>query len=145
MITFPRRIVHPCPPGSLLKRVSVQPRPRQEVTGRETAHLALVRQLPCVRCGVEPCGTAAHLRLNSGLYNKRQAMGKKPSGDWTTPLCNGCHTNDSDAQHRIGEQEFWHRLEINPFLLCQRLFAASGDLVAMRAVVMVAIAERGTR
>ncbi len=61
---------------------------------------------------------------------------------WTTPLCDGCHTNDYDAQHRIGEREFWRRLGINPFLLCQRLYAARGDLVAMRAVVMVAIAER---
>lgn len=138
----PRRIAAAVPPGSLLKRYS-QPRAREEGAGRDAAYLAQIRQLPCVKCGVEPCGTAAHLRMNSGAYNKRQAMSRKPSGEWTTPLCNGCHTNDPDAQHRIGEQEFWHRLGVNPFLLCQRLYAQRGDLVAMRAVVMVAIAERG--
>ena len=140
----PHRVAAPAPPGSLLKRHSIQPRKDvRETTGRDAAYLAKVRQLPCVKCGVEPCGVAAHLRMNSGLYGKRQAMARKPDDSWTTPLCDGCHTNDRDAQHRIGEREFWHRLGINPFLLCQRLHAARGDLVAMRAVVMVAIAERG--
>lgn len=143
-ITTARRCGAVAPPGSLLKRHSIQPRKDvRETTGRDAAYLAKVRQLPCVKCGVEPCGVAAHLRMNSGLYGKRQAMARKPDDSWTTPLCDGCHTNDRDAQHRIGEREFWHRLGINPFLLCQRLHAARGDLVAMRAVVMVAIAERG--
>lgn len=71
------------------------------------AYLAMIRQLPCVKCGVEPCGVAAHLRMNSGAYNKRQAMGRKPADSWTTPLCDGCHTNDYDAQHKIGEREFY--------------------------------------
>lgn len=142
--TTPRRVAATAPPGSLLKRHSIQPRKDvRETTGRDAAYLAKVRQLPCVKCGVEPCGVAAHLRMNSGLYGKRQAMARKPDDSWTTPLCDGCHTNDRDAQHRIGEREFWHRLGINPFLLCQRLHSARGDLVAMRAVVMVAIAERG--
>jgi len=139
----PQRLAAAHPPGSLLKRNSDHPRRSvNEATGRDGAYLAMIRQLPCVKCGVEPCGTAAHLRMNSGAYNKRQAMGRKPSAEWTTPLCNGCHTNDYDAQHKVGEREFWHRLGINPFLLCQRLHAQRGDLVAMRAVVMVAIAER---
>lgn len=142
----PQRLAAAHPPGSLLKRVQVQPRAQaREAAGRDADYLAMIRQLPCVKCGVEPCGVAAHLRMNSGAYNKRQAMGRKPSVEWTTPLCNGCHTNDYDAQHKIGEREFWHRLGINPFLLCQRLYAQRGDPVAMRAVVMVAIAERGTK
>lgn len=140
----PQRLAAAHPPGSLLKRSSDQPRRSvNEAAGRDAAYLGMIRQLPCVKCGVEPCGVAAHLRMNSGAYNKRQAMGRKPSDSWTTPLCDSCHTNDYDAQHKIGEREFWHRLGINPFLLCQRLYAQRGDLVAMRAVVMVAIAERG--
>lgn len=140
----PQRLAAAHPPGSLLKRHSVQPRKSvNEAAGRDAGYLAMIRQLPCVKCGVEPAGTAAHLRMNSGAYNKRQAMGRKPDDCWTTPLCDGCHTNDHDAQHRIGEREFWHRLGVNPFLLCQRLHAQRGDVVAMRAVVMVAIAERG--
>lgn len=142
--TAQRRISAVVPPGTLLKRQPpVEDRRAREATGRDISYLAMIRQLPCIKCGVEPCGTAAHLRMNSGLYNKRQAMAKKPSDDWTTPLCNGCHTNDYDAQHRIGEQEFWRRLGVNPFLLCQRLHAARGDLLAMRAIVLVTIAERG--
>lgn len=140
--TVGRRIAAVVPPGSLLKR-PVQPRGVQEAAGRDVDYLALVRQLPCVKCGIEPCGTAAHLRMNSGAYNKRQAMARKPSQEWTTPLCNGCHTNDPDAQHRIGEQEFWRRLNVNPFLLCQRLYAVRCDLLAMRAVIFMTIAERG--
>ena len=141
--SHPQRLAAAHPPGSLLKRNSDQPRSRvNEAAGRDADYLAMIRQLPCVKCGVEPCGVAAHLRMNSGLYGKRQAMGRKPSDSWTTPLCDSCHTNDYDAQHKIGEREFWHRLGINPFLLCQRLHAQRGDLVAMRAVVMVAIAER---
>ena len=140
----PQRLAAAHPPGSLLKRNSDQPRERaDEAAGRAGAYLAMIRQLPCVKCGVEPCGVAAHLRMNSGLYGKRQALGRKPADSWTTPLCDSCHTNDYDAQHKIGEREFWHRLGINPFLLYQRLHAQRGDLVAMRAVVMVAIAERG--
>lgn len=139
-----RRISAVARPGSLLKRASIQPRARESgETGRDASHLAMIRQLPCVKCGLEPCGVAAHLRLNSALYGKRQALGRKPEDRWTTPLCDACHTNDYDAQHRIGEAEFWRRLGVNPFLLCQRLHAQRGDLVAMRAVVMVAIAERG--
>lgn len=142
--TAGRRITAVVPPGSLLKRnAPVQPRGASDAAGRDGDYLAMVRQLPCIKCGVEPCGTAAHLRMNSGAYNKRQAMGRKPQDSWTTPMCAGCHTNDYDAQHRIGEAEFWRRLGTNPFLLCQRLSAVRGDLVAMRAVVMVAISERG--
>lgn len=108
----PQRLAAAHPPGSLLKRVQVQPRAQaREAAGRDADYLAMIRQLPCVKCGVEPCGVAAHLRMNSGAYNKRQAMGRKPSVEWTTPLCNGCHTNDYDAQHKIGEREFWHRLQ----------------------------------
>ncbi|WP_256470504.1 hypothetical protein [Bradyrhizobium sp. 45] len=38
---------------------------------------------------------------------------------------------------------FWAQLDINPLLVAQRLYAQRGNLVAMRAVVLVAIAERG--
>lgn len=44
------------------------------------------------------------------------------------------------AQHNIA---FWHELGIDPLPICERLYAQRGDLVAMRAVILVAIAERG--
>ncbi len=39
---FPRRIVHPCPPGHLLKRASIQPPVRREVAGRVAAAIRLL-------------------------------------------------------------------------------------------------------
>lgn len=47
------------------------------------------------------------------------------------------------AQHRRGEAEFWQSLGINPCLVAERLYRQRGDLVAMRAVIFVTIAERG--
>jgi hypothetical protein len=139
---FPRRIVHPGPPGHLLKRVS-QPRARvEEVAGRDLPYLALVRQLPCLKCGMEP-SEAAHVRFASAAFGKASGLGKKPPENFTVPLCAGCHRLDRDAQHNRGEREFWDAIGINPLLTAQKLYARRGDLVAMRAVVMVAIAERG--
>jgi hypothetical protein len=140
----PQRLTPPSPLGSLLKRTGVPTRSRIPSEERNPDYLALVRQCPCLRCGQDPAGVAAHLRLNSGLHNKRQALGRKPADSWVTPLCTGCHTNDADAQHRVGELVFWDRIGINPFLACERLHARRGDLVAMRAVVFSIIAERCT-
>lgn len=145
-IVMPRRFYRPFPPGSLLKRSGAAVAIAEKPSGdRNPEYLAFVRQCPCLRCGMDPAGTAAHLRLNSALHNKRQAMAKKPGHEWTTPLCSGCHLNDPDAQHRVGEAIFWERVGLNPFLVCERLYAQRCDLVAMRAVVFTAIAERTRR
>lgn len=140
---FPQRIFPHAAPGSLLKRVGAPVAARKDDADQDPGYLALVRECPCLKCGLDPAGTAAHLRINSALYNKRQAMAKKPNDSWVTPLCSSCHTNDHDAQHRVGEEVFWERLGINPFLACQRLYAARADFVQMRAVAYVLISERG--
>lgn len=57
-------------------------------------------------------------------------------------LCADCHRLARDAQHNRSEQSFWHELGINPLAACVRLYAQRGDMVAMRAVVLVTIAER---
>jgi hypothetical protein len=142
---FPRRIVHTCPPGHLLKRAFDQPRDaRREVTGRDFSYLAAIRTLPCLRCGMEP-SEAAHIRFSSAVFGKASGLGKKPSDEACVPLCAGCHRLDRDAQHNRGEREFWASIGINPLLVAQRLHAQRGDLVAMRAVILTTIAERGTR
>ncbi len=82
--------------------------------------------------------------MNSGLFNKRQSMARKPQARWTLPLCDACHTRDADSQHKLGELPFWDALGINPLLVCIRLYAARGDFARMRAVVLQAIAERGS-
>lgn len=147
-MTFPRpqRLTHLCPPGSLLKQFGASTHIARKTSGdQDPAYLALVRQCPCLSCGLDPAGTAAHLRLNSALYGKRQALGRKPLDSWATPLCSGCHLNDPGAQHRVGEYSFWQRVGINPFLACQRLYAARGDLVSMRSIAHMLISERQGR
>ena len=142
--TSGRRIAPVAPLGSLLKRAQVQPRARQEAAERDVDYLAMIRTLPCLRCGMEP-SEAAHIRYASAAFGKASGLGKKPDDRHTAPLCAGCHRLDRDAQHNRNEREFWDSIGINPLIVAERLYAVRGDLVAMRAVVMVAIAERGTR
>jgi hypothetical protein len=91
---------------------------------------------------MEPCGEAAHVRQNSAAFNKRGGMGKRPADKWALPLCPDCHTRDRDSQHKIGELQFWHDAGLSPLLVCERLYAARGDVVRMRAVVVAAIGEK---
>jgi hypothetical protein len=105
----------------------------------------MVRQMPCLYCGVEPSGEAAHVRLASAAFGKSSGLGKKPDDRWALPLCPEEHRLARHAQHNRSEQAFWDDLKINPLICCQRLYAVRGDLVAMRAVVLTTIAERGMR
>lgn len=140
----PQRITHYAPPGSLLKRFAAPaPRPRAIEGERDPDYLALVRQCPCLKCGMEP-SEAAHVRFASAAFGKASGLGKKPKDSDTVPLCAGCHRLDRDAQHNRGERMFWAELGVNPLIVAQQLWAARGDLVAMRAVVMTAIAQRGS-
>jgi len=138
--THPQRFPS-APVGSLLKRGRTE-RTSTRAPVSDVAHLACIRQLPCLKCGMEPCGEAAHVRLNSSAFGKRQALGARPGDEWAVSLCRACHTGDPDSQHKIGEREFWDRLGINPLLVARELWEASGDVVRMRAVVFSAIAER---
>jgi hypothetical protein len=70
-------------------------------------------------------------------------MNKKPEDRWALPCCGYDHRVAKHAQHNRNEQEFWASLGIHALETCVKLYAQRGDLIAMRAVVMVAIAERG--
>ena len=141
---LPQRLTMPAPMGSLLKHPGMVRRRTQWTTvASNPAHLACVRDLPCIRCGQEPCHEAAHIRQNSAAMGKRQALGAKPSDCWVVSLCASCHRHDPDALHKVGESNFFDAMGINPLLLCVRLYLASGDMPAMRAIVLTAIAERG--
>lgn len=140
----PQRLVPPSAPGSLLKRFAAPaPRLRAIDTGKDADYLSMIRTLPCLKCGMEP-SEAAHVRFASAAFGKASGLGKKPSDAHSVPLCAGCHRLDRDAQHSRGEKMFWHELGVNPLIVAEQLYAARGDLVAMRAVVFVAIASRGT-
>lgn len=140
---YPRRITHHAPPGSLLKRFAAPaPRPRAIEGERDPDYLALVRQCPCLKCGMEP-SEAAHVRFASAAFGKASGLGKKPKDSEAVSLCAGCHRLDRDAQHARGERMFWAELGINPLIVAERLYAQRGDLVAMRAVILSTIAQRG--
>src|SRR5581483_10303975 len=111
----PQRLSRTAAPGALLKRMlALHTRVKlKEASTHDPVYLAQVRQLPCLKCGMEPAGEAAHVRLTSAAFNKRGGMAKKPADRWTVPLCGGCHREDRDALHRLGEYLFWAQLGIN--------------------------------
>lgn len=140
---MPRRLTPPAPVGSQLKTIGVvAPKPARPEKENDPDYLALVRQLPCLYCGVEPCGEAAHVRFASAAFGKASGLSKKLADKWALPLCRDDHLNARHAQHRQGEAAFWAALGINPLIVCERLHAKRGDLVAMRAVAIETIANR---
>ena len=146
VIERPQRLTPPSAPGALLKRLHGLARLRlREAIDHDPTYLALVRQCPCLKCGMEPAGEAAHVRLQSAAHNKRGGIGKKPADKWALSLCATCHRTDRDALHQIGEELFWHILGINPLLVCERLHKQRGDMIAMRAVILSAISQRGSK
>jgi hypothetical protein len=144
MRDHPQRLLPPSSPGALFKRATapLQRRKLREVTERDAVYLGLVRSCPCLKCGMDPCGEASHCRLQSAAHGKRGGIGKKPADKWVLPLCAACHRQDNDALHQVGEALFWHILGLDPLLVAERLYAARGDTVAMRAVVFAAIGSR---
>jgi hypothetical protein len=142
ILSRPRRVAPPNPIGSLLKQIFPAPRVRKAESERDPDYLSLVRQCPCLKCGMEP-SEAAHVRYACASFGKASGLGKKPDDRFVLPLCAGCHRLDRDAQHNRGEKLFWAQLGINPLAVCEKLYGQRGDLVAMRAVVFNAIAERG--
>src|SRR3954471_17144380 len=88
--------------------VEHKPKPRTPI---RDAHLEFIRQLPCICCGRTPAGEAAHVRERRAEFGKVNAMGKKPDGKFTLPLCHQCHVGDQHTKY--GEPEFWARLGID--------------------------------
>lgn len=142
---MPQRLRRPAAPGELTKRlIGVATLVRlREALERDPIFLSLVRQCPCIRCGMDPCGEAAHIRITSAAFNKKGGMSKKPADRWAISLCAGCHREERDALHRTGEYLFWQQLGINPLLVCEKLYKQRSDIVAMRAVIFEAMANRG--
>ena len=141
----PQRLTPPARPGELLKRLRDVKIVRDLEATTDRAHLFMVRGCVCLKCGMDPAGEAAHIRRSSPAHAKFNGMGAKPADRYSLPLCAGCHRQDHDALHRIGESLFFHILGIDPLLVAEKLYAQRGDLVAMRAVVFAAIAGRGSR
>ena len=106
---------------------------------KELDHLNFIRSLPCAVCGSTQRVEAAHLRSASAEYEKPiTGKAQRPPHRWTTPLCRYHHQDAPAAQHKMNELEFWALHGINPFVLCQRLWDATGDVEAMLFVVRTA-------
>lgn len=141
-ITLPQRF-GTAPIGSLLKRpkMSKAAQPYRSAREKDESYLGLIRQLPCLRCGLDPCGIAAHVRMPSAAHGKPAAgKGVKPDDRWSLPVCEEreCHP----VQHQQGELGFWAELGMAPLLICEELHAAAPDLVKMRAIVIRHVSER---
>ncbi len=128
------------PPGSLLKgQIKARGIKNRSPRIHDEKHLAFIRRLACLSCGVEPCGEAAHLRAASDKHGKPNAgVGAKPDDKWALPLCHRCHVEGPQAQHRVGERPFWQKLHINPFMVCEELFEATGNFEAASNVIIYA-------
>lgn len=147
MTTFrPQRLLPPSPVGSLLKGSSAASTVRtapKDASRIDAAYLVLVRQLPCLSCGMQPCYEAAHVSLSSAAHGKMNMLGKRAKPKWVLPLCPDDHRLARDCQHSQSEQIFWDKLGIDPLATCEALWAQRGDLVAMENVIRVTIANRG--
>jgi len=132
------KIDNAAPVGSLFKRPGAYlsrtkhntfKAPRQHDNG----HLAAIRKCPCLGCGQDHWIEAAHVRQASAAHGKPAAgTGTKPDDKWTLPLCRDCHAK----QHTMSEAEYWYRLDLSPFLICERLFAVSPNIEAMREICL---------
>ncbi len=102
------------------------PRQRRQRV-KEGDHLKFIRALPCLVCGAFPV-EAAHIRMASSIAAKRETgLQEKPSDCWTVPLCAKCHRTGSEAQHNMGEYEFWQKHRIPPIFVALALWQATGD------------------
>jgi hypothetical protein len=123
------RVANFARPGELLKGDGETRRP---------SYLAKIRLLPCVNCGQEPCGEAAHLR-----YVQHPGIGRKPSDKWATPLCHDCHM----SQHSRGERIWWEQVcGVDPVRLAKNLWKAQMVFEKMREITILAfVTKRPTR
>jgi hypothetical protein len=76
------------------KSILARPEPRRV---RDKDHVKFVAKQPCLICGRTPAD-AHHLR-----FAQYRALGRKPSDEFTVPLCRGHH----HEVHRSGDEAAW--------------------------------------
>lgn len=90
--------------------------PKEASRKRNKAHLAFVRDQPCLLCKQTP-SDAHHLK-----FAQPRALGRKVSDEFTVPLCRAHH----QQLHRHGnERAWWSDLQISPLPIAKELWAAS--------------------
>lgn len=99
--------------------------------GMSEEHCALIRQCPCAGCGRKPAGTIHHLKSGTG----ERGAGLRSTDKWGVPACIHCHETIERAGTRQEVATFasWG---IDPHVLAQDLWAATGDLARMTKIVL---------
>jgi hypothetical protein len=136
-----RIVCIPATPGSLLKRPRIDQR-RPLRLGRnprvlDRSHIDCIKQLPCLKCGLDGFPDPAHIRMNSAAFGKHTGAGERPDDKWTVPLCRDCH----DEQHDKGEKNFWHEVGVNPLIVAVHLYKLSPDVAKMHSAIHAFIAR----
>jgi ERF superfamily len=95
-----------------------RPEPRRI---RDKDHVRFVAKQPCLICGRAPAD-AHHLR-----FAQHRALGRKPSDEFTVPLCRGHHRE----VHRSGDEAaWWAKAGIDPTGNARSLWLRSHPLLA---------------
>ncbi len=89
---------------------------------RSEAHLAWVRELPCLVSGRYGC-EAAHIRYAEAALGKSEGGAAiKPGDVWVVPLSPPAHRD----QHANNERAWWADKNIDPLIVAALLYAVSG-------------------
>ena len=103
---------------------------REERPGMSEAHLALIRQLPCVECLKLPAGEAHHLKANTG----ERGMAVRSTDRYALPMCT-IHHGAVEAVGAKRETAYFQDLGFDPIELALALWGSTGDLPKMVRVL----------
>ncbi len=107
---------------TLPKRIAKAP--KRASRWRSQAHCNFVRSHGCCACAATTAIEVAHVRLGSGA-----GMGQRPHDFRTISLCKEHHAE----QHRIGEQSFEKRYNIDMAGLADEFASASPRAIEIRS------------
>lgn len=99
--------------------------------GNSSAHLALIRQLPCCVCGKRPGGQAHHLKA-TGL----RGAGMRSPDKCALPMCEECHLNGVERAGSKNELDWFAKRGIQALDYAAALWTATGDLGRMFKVAL---------
>lgn len=101
--------------------------------GMSPRHLALIRQLSCCVTGRPGPNDPHHIK--SGPAKAERGTSLKATDRWAVPLCREAHNAVEDVGSRNEEEWFRARGIEDVVALATDLWAATGNLELMRAVV----------